>query len=433
MVVYHQSSQLKLRTPLQVIVEIQTSRQSPSVDSPPGYGDSPHSASFPSHSELDDYIIDEILSLEDDQLARKQQPPLPGTYSCTDNLATLSHHHAVSSAGRPIPVSSSSSTAAVVVVGSASPSGYNRQVSSSAPASSLDMDSLVRQEVVLSEQEFFRDRRKKDIHNMIERRRRYNINDRIKELGMMLPKHSSEDMKLNKGTILKASCDYIRHLQRDRDHMTRVSIQQSRLETTARLYADRIKELEAQLQKNGITIPPATLPAMPTTIMTRSIKQEPIDDSNSPINTPSGSMSSSVFMSQLSDTTAAMAITSPTAGHHHHQHTAPSSFFSVASSRSPDSPSFSTPQQQLSSNNWQQQQQQHFPDLIMEDLATIGGTGQLLQGDPMISAAGGGPSPQTAHSQMSPDVQWDQAGFSPDSDSRNSSHHHHQHHQMDFS
>jgi hypothetical protein len=50
------------------------------------------------------------------------------------------------------------------------------------------------------------------------------------------------------------------------------------------------KELEAQLQKNGITIPPATLPAMPTTIMTRSIKQEPIDDSNSPINTPSGSM-----------------------------------------------------------------------------------------------------------------------------------------------
>jgi hypothetical protein len=69
----------------------------------------------------------------------------------------------------------------------------------------------------------------------------------------------------------------------------------------------------------------------------------------------------------------------------------------------------------------------------MEDLATIGGTGPLLQGDPMISAAGGGPSPQTAHSQMSPDVQWDQAGFSPDSDSRNSSHHHHQHHQMDFS
>jgi hypothetical protein len=40
--------------------------------------------------------------------------------------------------------------------------------------------------------DFYRDRRKKDIHNMIERRRRYNINDRIKELGLMLPKSTAE-------------------------------------------------------------------------------------------------------------------------------------------------------------------------------------------------------------------------------------------------
>ena len=37
-----------------------------------------------------------------------------------------------------------------------------------------------------------RDRRKKDIHNMIERRRRYNINDRIKELGTLLPRSPTE-------------------------------------------------------------------------------------------------------------------------------------------------------------------------------------------------------------------------------------------------
>ncbi|CAJ0948407.1 unnamed protein product, partial [Mesorhabditis belari] len=55
-----------------------------------------------------------------------------------------------------------------------------------------------------------KDRKKKDIHNRIERDRRNNINDRIKELGLLLPKGASR-------TILKASCDYIRKLQKDRD------------------------------------------------------------------------------------------------------------------------------------------------------------------------------------------------------------------------
>ncbi|KAG7238316.1 hypothetical protein INR49_031027 [Caranx melampygus] len=33
-----------------------------------------------------------------------------------------------------------------------------------------------------------KERQKKDNHNLIERRRRFNINDRIKELGTMIPK-----------------------------------------------------------------------------------------------------------------------------------------------------------------------------------------------------------------------------------------------------
>merc|ERR1719219_1394498 len=37
-----------------------------------------------------------------------------------------------------------------------------------------------------------KDRQKKDNHNLIERRRRYNINDRIKELGTLLPKENDE-------------------------------------------------------------------------------------------------------------------------------------------------------------------------------------------------------------------------------------------------
>ena len=83
------------------------------------------------------------------------------------------------------------------------------QVSNSAPTSSFDMEGLVKQELggEGSGEEVVRDRRKKDIHNMIERRRRYNINDRIKELGTMLPKHTAgDDLKLNKGTILKVPC-----------------------------------------------------------------------------------------------------------------------------------------------------------------------------------------------------------------------------------
>merc|ERR1712213_220592 len=68
-----------------------------------------------------------------------------------------------------------------------------------------------------------KDRQKKDNHNLIERRRRYNINDRIKELGTLLPKENDEyfdlvrDVRQNKGSILKASVDYIRKLKVDQD------------------------------------------------------------------------------------------------------------------------------------------------------------------------------------------------------------------------
>lgn len=49
----------------------------------------------------------------------------------------------------------------------------------------------------------------------VERRRRFNINDRIKELGGLLPKSNQSDLKQNKGSILKASVDYIKQLQNE--------------------------------------------------------------------------------------------------------------------------------------------------------------------------------------------------------------------------
>ncbi|VDN22864.1 unnamed protein product [Gongylonema pulchrum] len=309
-------------------------------------------------------------------------------------------------------------------------SSCRQTMSSSAPTSSLDMETLVRNvnQDMGNEPDFYRDRRKKDIHNMIERRRRYNINDRIKELGLMLPKSSSEqhrvrfrEIKLNKGTILKASCDYIRQLQKDRETMLRQQQYQAQLEHAARLYVDRVKELEEHLRKNGLAVPPAavTLPPIPFTCFLsdgRSVKQEPFDEIRpSPSHTPSNCINSG-FLSQLTDTTAAMAINSPVPSLNNQDG---SNFLNVGS--------FSPTEHQFPSATFGHgtaaaslnSQQQGFPDLIIDDLNAMH---PILQGDPMISAAGSGPSPSSHLSnQLSPDIQWDQANFSPDNQSSGAS------------
>ncbi|OZC10561.1 Helix-loop-helix DNA-binding domain protein [Onchocerca flexuosa] len=351
------------------------------------------------------------------ELGATKAQALPVTYGCTDGLTTLTStlRGTTVSKGRLIPGANNSfdSGQSMSPISSISITGSNcRQVvSSSAPASSLDMETLVRNvnQDVGSDQDFYRERRKKDIHNMIERRRRYNINDRIKELGLMLPKSSSEELKLNKGTILKASCDYIRQLQKDRELMLRQQQYQARLEQAARMYADRVKELENHLQKNGIAIPPASvnLPPIPLSSFSndeRSIKQEPFDEiPPSPSHTPSNCINSTGFVSQLTDTTAAISINSPVSSLNNRRDGG--SFLSGADN--PYSTNFA--QSNTSALN---SQQQGFPDLIMDDLNTMR---SILQDDPMISAAGTGPSPSNnLNNQLSPDILWDHANFSPD-------------------
>ncbi|CDW57417.1 HLH domain containing protein [Trichuris trichiura] len=161
---------------------------------------------------LDDLIINEILSMEDD-IQKKRPSQQSGSQSCSGNLETLLAEGRV-----PMPL----------------------KVSSSAPSSSeFEIESLVHDET-LREQEVIRDRRKKDIHNMIERRRRYNINDRIKELSTLLPKSCTEEMKLNKGTILKASVEYIRHLRKDQDRLYRLLQKQLTLEQENKRLQERV-------------------------------------------------------------------------------------------------------------------------------------------------------------------------------------------------
>ncbi|KAF1759351.1 hypothetical protein GCK72_015816 [Caenorhabditis remanei] len=387
-------------------------------------------------SELDDLIIDELMGMEEEDQHRSGRP---GT-----RPMTIGGEKTMSMA-RPIPGASSRAgsghSGSPITIPSVMSNSFRQVVSSSAPTSSIDIEKMIGAVSNGGQgagggggggggsgggsngdpEDYYRDRRKKDIHNMIERRRRYNINDRIKELGQMLPKNTSEDMKLNKGTILKASCDYIRVLQKDREHALKHQQHHKSLENTAQKYADRVKELEDMLARQGVQVPPSHLPPIPKFIE-RPIKQE-IDESP-PNHTPTGSfVSTSGFLSEVTNNTAAMQITSPNDSRSFMNNSAPSdSFFSVGSASPPDYRTSGTTTWKLPGAG----NGNAFSDLMMDDL------NPMMNGDPLISSASGAhPSPHFHSSQMSPDIHWDASGFSPDPinpQQSNSGHYH-----MDFS
>uniref|UniRef100_A0A1A7X8T4 BHLH domain-containing protein n=1 Tax=Iconisemion striatum TaxID=60296 RepID=A0A1A7X8T4_9TELE len=112
-----------------------------------------------------------------------------------------------------------------------------------------------------------KDRQKKDNHNQIERRRRFNINDRIKELEGLIPKSFDMETRWNKGTILRASVDYIRKLQRDQQRAQEMEERQKMLESTNRLLQQRIQELELQVRLFSPSVsspPPASSSSSPS-------------------------------------------------------------------------------------------------------------------------------------------------------------------------
>uniref|UniRef100_A0A1A9WQD3 BHLH domain-containing protein n=1 Tax=Glossina brevipalpis TaxID=37001 RepID=A0A1A9WQD3_9MUSC len=105
-----------------------------------------------------------------------------------------------------------------------------------------------------------KDRQKKDNHNMIERRRRFNINDRIKELGTLLPKTNDpyyevvRDIRPNKGTILKSSVDYIKCLKHEVSRLKQNEYRQRQMEVMNHRLLHRIKELEMQARSHGLPL-----------------------------------------------------------------------------------------------------------------------------------------------------------------------------------
>lgn len=105
-----------------------------------------------------------------------------------------------------------------------------------------------------------KDRQKKDNHNMIERRRRFNINDRIKELGGLLPKTNDpyfeivRDVRPNKGTILKSSVEYIKCLKNEVQRLKQNEAKQKQIEHVNRRLQLRIQELERQAKTHGLPV-----------------------------------------------------------------------------------------------------------------------------------------------------------------------------------
>ncbi|XP_035675919.1 microphthalmia-associated transcription factor-like isoform X3 [Branchiostoma floridae] len=220
-----------------------TTNSVPSPTKPPGDfpPDSPMSllsGSGATGSEMDD-VIDDIISLEssfDDSFNFLDAPmqqissTMPLTSSLLDGFGT---------------------------VGSLTPM-VTANTSASCPA---DLTNIKKEPVQMSESELkalAKDRQKKDNHNMIERRRRFNINDRIKELGTLLPKTADPDMRWNKGTILKASVDYIRRLKKEHERMRHMEERQKQMEQMNRKMLLRIQELEMHCRAHSIPTTPLT-------------------------------------------------------------------------------------------------------------------------------------------------------------------------------
>lgn len=125
----------------------------------------------------------------------------------------------------------------------------------------------------------FDDRVKKETHNMIERRRRYNINDRIKELGDLLPQKNEEhydiirDSRANKGTILKSSVDYIKILKNDVTKMKQIAVDYRTLQQENRKLLLRIQHLEIQARGKGVALDqPTWKPAEPEAIIEQYVR-----------------------------------------------------------------------------------------------------------------------------------------------------------------
>ncbi|KAA0712807.1 Microphthalmia-associated transcription factor [Triplophysa tibetana] len=192
------------------------------------------------------------------------------------NILDMYNNHALPPGGVPINNSCSSNLPAVKRELSATPApGMMHIMEKPAPCGNFDSYQMPEGFPVEAEvRALAKERQKKDNHNLIERRRRFNINDRIKELGTLIPKSNDPDMRWNKGTILKASVDYIRRLQKEQQKAKELENRQKRIEHANRHLLLRIQELEIQARAHGLTVVAST-PLYSSDLVAQAIKREP--------------------------------------------------------------------------------------------------------------------------------------------------------------
>ncbi|XP_063072509.1 melanocyte inducing transcription factor a isoform X2 [Engraulis encrasicolus] len=229
--------------------------------------------------EMDD-VLEDIISLEssynDDILGLMDAGlQMTNTIPVSSNLLEMYSSHGIPPPGVAISNACPASLPNVKREFSVAPAPGMMHILDK-PGSCGNFESFQRQEgfPVAEVRALAKERQKKDNHNLIERRRRFNINDRIKELGTLIPKSNDPDMRWNKGTILKASVDYIRKLQREQQRAKELETRQKRLEHANRHLMLRIQELEMQARAHGLSIV-ASPTLCPSELMARAIKQEP--------------------------------------------------------------------------------------------------------------------------------------------------------------
>ncbi|XP_076123548.1 melanocyte inducing transcription factor a isoform X2 [Alosa pseudoharengus] len=265
--------------------------QTPEHGMPPGPGTSAPNSPMAlltlnsnCEKEMDD-VIEDIISLEssynDDILGLMDAGlQMTNTIPVSANLLDMYNNHAIPPPGVAISNSCPASLPNVKREFSVAPAAGMMHILDK-PGSCGKFESFQRQEGFPVEAEvraLAKERQKKDNHNLIERRRRFNINDRIKELGTLIPKSNDPDMRWNKGTILKASVDYIRKLQREQQRAKELETRQKRLEHANRHLMLRIQELEMQARAHGLAVV-ASSTLCSSELVARAIKQEPgLDD-----------------------------------------------------------------------------------------------------------------------------------------------------------
>lgn len=187
-------------------------------------------------------------------------------------------------------------------------------VSNSCPA---DLPKIKREITEADAKAFLKERQKKDNHNLIERRRRFNINDRIKELGTLIPKSTDPEMRWNKGTILKASVDYIRKLQKEQQRTKDIEMRQKKLEQANHTLLLRIQELEIQARLHGLPAGTSVSPGLSTD----PALQQPVLQSSPSVPPATGGITAQNLLGQVlpasflspnsSDSPAGVTISSP--------------------------------------------------------------------------------------------------------------------------